>query len=523
VIRCNNCGTMNPDTRTNCQNCMAPLPVSASRGENSPTTRTNMQDQPALPAWLESLRAGDHPAVSPKNFSAEDMAEEGKVPDWMQLDRSSRDQNNSNPYPAMRSASSPAPNTDETFIPKRNISANSLIDANSLPSWMQPEKPQAPQQSIAASSLIQPEYMPDWMRSMQPSQGQPSSPMPQQRPAAMQPPTQGFSAQQLIDPQSLPTWMQQEGGQNVTSPTQQAPAQPYNSSSNQGGFSASSLLDMNAMPSWMREGQGQNSPTVQQGQQPSWQTPPQSPTPQRGYEQSRQAPQQGPWQTPPQQQQQPAYPPVSPPATNMMPTQQGPGGTLSMGSLIDVNALPEWLRSAAEAQQGQTQQQGQTGNQQQYTGPNNYGTPQRIDNVRVPSRPRGEIGTNEGSEVAANVFASMLGVASNAPQYPNQQPGNPTFASGQQGSMLPSTQQAPGMPDAQHYSTSPAGPQNYGQQTGYPNGMPMGQPMYSGNPGSILPPSNQGMAQQRSAQDNNEKTQKKGGIFEAIRNFFFRQ
>lgn len=490
---------------------MAPLPVSAGRGENSPTTRTNMQDQPALPAWLESLRAGDHPAATPKNFSAEDMAEEGKVPDWMQLDRSSRDQSNSNPYPAMRSASAPAPNTDETFTPERNISANSLIDANSLPSWMQPEKPQAPQQNIAASSLIQPEYMPDWMKSMQPSQGQPSSPMPQQRPAAMQPPAQGFSAQQLIDPQSLPTWMQQEGGQNITPPTQQAPTQPYNGSSNQGGFSASSLLDMNAIPSWMREGQGQNPPTVQQGQQPPWQTPQQSPTPQRGYEQSWQAPQQGLWQTPPQQQQ-PAYPPVSPPANNTMPPQQGPGGTLSMGSLIDVNALPEWLRSAAETQQqGQMPQQGQTGNQQHYTGPNNYGTPQRIDNVRVPSRPRGEIGTNEGNEAAANVFASMLGVASNAPQYPNQQ----------QGSKLPSTQQTPGMPEAQRYSTSAAGAQNYGQQTGYPNGMPAGQPMYSGNPG--FPSSNQGITQQRSAQDNNEKTQKKGGIFEAIRNFFFRQ
>ena len=52
----------------------------------------------------------------------------------------------------MRSAASAAPNTDEGgYASARNISANSLIDANALPSWMQPEQPQPPQQNIAAS------------------------------------------------------------------------------------------------------------------------------------------------------------------------------------------------------------------------------------------------------------------------------------------------------------------------------------------------------------------------------------
>lgn len=479
MIRCTNCGTMNPDTRTDCLNCMAPLPAPIVRSEQSPAPRTNiLQDQPALPAWLESLRAGDHPAAPPKNFSREDMVEEGQVPSWMQADRGGRDDRNS--QPTMRSASSSAPNTDETFMQQgRNISANSLIDENSLPSWMQqPEKPQVPPQNIPASSLIQQEYMPEWMKTAQ-AQGQSSASMPQQRPT-MPPPAQGFSAQQLVDPQSLPNWMQSAGGQNVTPPIQQPPMQqPYNYAANQQGFSASSLLDVNSMPSWMREGQEQNSPTQQQS--PAWQTP----------QQPQQSSSQQSWQTA----QQPGYPS---PVPNNAPQQGG----LSMGSLIDVNALPEWLRTTA------AQQQGQIGEQQGYPGnPNSYSMSPRVDNVRVPSRPRGEVGTNEGSEVAANVFASMLGVASNAPQFPGQQ----QPAAFNNGSTIP-PQQMPQTPEVQRYSTNSLGSQNYGQ----------GQGMYPGSTNSMMPPSNQGMVQQQVAQGNNERTAKKGGIFEAIRNFFFR-
>ena len=505
MIRCTNCGTMNPDNRTNCLNCMAVLPVPTARSEQGPSPRTNiLQDQPVLPAWLESLRAGDHPAAPPKNFSQDDMVEEGKVPSWMQSDRPT-DQG-SNPYPAMRSASSPAPNTDETFMQGRNISANSLIDENALPSWMQqPEKQQSQPQNISASSLIQPEYMPEWMKTAQ-AQGQPSSPLPQQQ--RPQTPVQGFSAQQLIDPQSLPNWMQPESGQNVAPPAQQPPMQSYSDSQNQRGFSASSLLDMNSMPSWMSEGQQQNPPAQPQSQSTAWQTQQQSPMQQRGYEQPWQPPQQGSssqsWQMPSQPQSQ-GYPPASPMGNNAAPTQQGQGGTLSMGSLIDMNSLPSWLRSAAESQQ-----QGQPGEQQGYAGSNSYGTPPRVDNVRVPSRPRGEAGTNEGSEVAANVFASMLGVASNAPQFPQQQ--QPS-AFNSQSSMMPPQQ----MPEVQRNSTNSLNSQNYGQQMGYPGS---GQGMYGSTPNSML---SSGMSQQQPTQNTSEKTAKKGGLFEAIRNFFFRQ
>ena len=122
---------------------------------------------------------------------------------------------------------------------------------------------------------------------------------------------------------------------------------------------------------------------------------------------------------------------------------------------------------------------------------------------------------NEDSEVAANVFSSMLGVASNAPQYPaqqqpQQQQGNyPAYPGGQ-----PINNTPQGMQNQQGYN-----PQGYGmnqmaqQNYGYPT-MQSGQGKYY--PG--MGPQNQPYTPQQT-----EKPTKKVGLFEAIRNFFFRQ
>jgi hypothetical protein len=103
--------------------------------------------------------------------------------------------------------------------------------------------------------------------------------------------------------------------------------------------------------------------------------------------------------------------------------------------------------------------------------------------VRVPSRPRSEMGPYEESEVAANVFASMLGVASAAPHLPGQQRGQVPET------MQPPVQQQP-MPQQQWGNTAnmqgqgtpdqsmPAGygsPQNPQTQQGPQN--PQGQQM----------------------------------------------
>lgn len=376
--------------------CGAPL---ASNAENAQPMEGNWlaenrnvsrgaQGQQELPAWLESLRAGEMPAAPPKspsNFSAADLMEQqqGALPTWMDPERGE-----TGDIP-LRSAGFPAANTGDGGIPRQGLTANSLIDENSLPSWMrensQPSQSMPPAQGFQASSLVDANALPEWMRNMQPqtptssAQPQPTPVLPPiaqtpqpvsmpSMPAAPQLTPQvpeptgeytaehGLSANSLIDPQALPSWM--KDGENGTPGTQSN--QPL-----QSGFSAASLVDQSALPSWMGESQ-------QQPQQPMGN------------------------------------------AANAQPTADA---GISASSFIDVNALPAWMREGDAYTPGHS------------TGSLQGGIPQPgqrgADNVRVPSRPRGEVSSTEGSEVAANVFASMLGVASVAPNYPVQPPQGP--------------------------------------------------------------------------------------------------
>ncbi|HEV2579687.1 MAG TPA: hypothetical protein VGT44_02445, partial [Ktedonobacteraceae bacterium] len=90
---------------------------------------------------------------------------------------------------------------------------------------------------------------------------------------------------------------------------------------------------------------------------------------------------------------------------------------LSAGSLIDMNNLPGWLRTAEQEPRSGYSSPGAPAT---FGGSGVYGTPgpTRIENMRVPSRPRAEMAPLEQSEMAANVFSSMLGVASASSAYP---------------------------------------------------------------------------------------------------------
>lgn len=501
-----------------------------------------------LPAWLESLRSQERPMSSnngPSNsgsspFNAANLIDEGTLPIWMRPERGG----DNSPIPPIRSASFSAPNTDESSF-ARGISAGSLIDENALPSWMRQGQndvkgvPSTPQRDVSASSLVEPDSLPDWMRNAQPQgeQGQVQAPMqsrPQQQapqmpapsslPAAGQPATppalaHGFSAHDLVDPQALPSWMMPQSGHEATSGTF---SQQTASSTAQQSMSAASLVDPNALPSWMRESNQGQSAQVQQGQNAatsaSWQMPQQN------------IPQSGPvWQPPANQQ------------ADQSMSQPTPNGFLAAPSLIDPNALPAWLRPANGP-----------------AAPGAYGPP-RAENVRVPSRPRGEQGPQEGSEVAANVFASMLGVASAAPNFPAPQ----GLQSGPISPMpqAPTTPQTPGMPNAQpsmSASMAPAGSGQYGSyamnnatQTtpygpqsmnntqnaaprGYPGNIPAGmnampQP---GMPQPMMPQPMMGVQQMPSGMTGNAMMGEqsanangkaaKHGILETIRSWFFR-
>ncbi|HEX6484230.1 MAG TPA: hypothetical protein VF043_35750 [Ktedonobacteraceae bacterium] len=426
MITCSRCGKSVHAGSTFCPGCGTPL-TNMSRG--GADTGTGPSEQPGLPAWLESLRSSEQPdgasSGDEQGFSATDFFDEGTVPAWMRPENSDiSDPGNSGKYPAFRPASMPAPNTDSEFLSPGGFSASSLIDEQALPPWLQGKPAEANQSmptNISASSLVQPDALPEWIRNMpqsqQPSGNQSSAPASnipypvQNNQAGMiyqAPAPQSFQAHELIDQQALPPWL--GGLTNSSAPANQASQQagpPYNYSAPApippgqanlpSGIGASSLLDMNSLPAWLREseqGQGQDTPPAHPGQ----------------------------------------------PANS-----NNSGGNLTGASLIDMNSLPGWLRSSEE---GHGTQQGSMGNSR----PAPFGTTPRGENVRVPSRPRAEIGPYDSSEVAANVFSSMLGVASSAPYYPSgSQQGQPQMRPmpapppNAPGSMPQMSNDAPGM------------------------------------------------------------------------------
>ncbi|GAC1343389.1 MAG: hypothetical protein NVSMB27_03320 [Ktedonobacteraceae bacterium] len=481
--------------------------------------------QPELPAWLETLRSGEGPAPSTAakagetHFSPADFVDEGMLPSWMRPDRTD-EKSPSDSYAGRRPASQPAPDTDGTFLPTRGMSAGSLIDEQFLPSWMQESQAasaqagqQAKPENISASSLVQPGVLPEWIRTMQPQSPAPA-PLDLMQNAQQANSSQPISGNDLIDQQALPQWMT---GQNTQSST--------TGQGEQASLAASSLVDVHALPPWLREA------NQEQRRESAAAFSPVQPWPAPGYQQPvGQVPQyqQPDWQMPASNYQVP---------NGQMPTpnyQQPDGQTPNMNSnlvaasLIDMNALPDWLRPA-EGQQANSAQQRAAENLRQAS----FGVPARPENVRVPSRPRGEMGYHEESEVAASAFASMLGVASAAPYFQGQQPRDaygraqgPSQAQQPQAffnapAMGPlAGQGTPGMPPAaygaqnQAYAPTPAA-----YQGGYAMGtMPGTSPQPpSSTPGMPSAPSSMSNGQSKP----NAKPARRG-IFDALRDFFFR-
>ena len=356
LITCNRCGKLTYEGFGSCQYCGALFSGKSGSGVDS---KTGAPEQPQLPAWLESLRDGERPAESSSeqfNYTSNGSADKDALPSWMLPE--SAEHISAEQRAVRRSASLPAPNTDDGFA--GGITASSLIDEQYLPSWMRENQSAADlsaQRNISAASLVQSDAPPEWMRNAQ----QPTSPVAPATPLQYAEPVippQGIAANSLVDPQAMPTWIAGQSGSNQPPPTG-------------GSIAAGSLLDMSALPNWLRE---------------------------HGQEQK------------------PVKVEINPAARSGQIA--GTNASVAAPSLIDVNALPEWLRPGAE--------QGQGGATPAASAARSFNVPPRVENVRVPSRPRGEMGSREQSEAAANVFASMLGVASPVPNFPPQMPGNPS-------------------------------------------------------------------------------------------------
>lgn len=493
MITCNRCGYKATDGTASCARCGAPL---FNPTESSFQPHMEGQEQSEIPAWLESLRVGERPvspANAPAQFSAADLVEEGTLPTWMRSGRAE-----SPGIPASDPFQSPAASQMNAEGPVQGLNAQSLIDERSLPTWMR-EKDASPssrpQNGFDASSLIEQDVLPDWMKSLQPqapassnraaSPAQPNSAsreetsgwmksMQPQTPAQQRPgdipvtpsdtftsPEKGFSAADLLDEQSLPSWMSQQG---AGAPARDdRPRQPNS-------LSPSSLIDQDALPAWMKElGRSQQNMS-QQPQGQSMQAP--------SFNNAG---------------------PISPPDASLS------GQGLTGSSLIDSNSLPDWLRSGS-GQMGSVPpmpQQANMPNMPSIPPSYNTGAPPRVDNVRVPSRPRSDMSADQNNEAAANAFASVLGVASNAPQLPGSMPPQPPYGQympspGLQQGMPPSSNmpQSPNMPPPQGPASLYGGAQPGSPSGSYPNpagpyvpgsNMPPGAPMGTPASGNVPP------------------------------------
>ncbi|HEX7736370.1 MAG TPA: hypothetical protein VF458_16065 [Ktedonobacteraceae bacterium] len=340
----------------------------------------DLLDMKSMPSWMSGSQGpGQGPGAPPtrpvptgQGFSAGELIDQRSVPQWM---KDLQGQEQSDPQSAMGvpvngSGQMWGTQGQQGTVSDEGMPAGSLLDKNSMPSWLkeiqpggsQVQTPQSAQQGFSAGSLMDAGAMPPWLKDMQPDASQAQTP-----PFAAQNAEQSFSANSLLDAGAMPSWMREgaQGTQGVQGLQGGMPL-PQPTAQNAGeGFSANSLLDAGAMPSWMREGA------------------------------------QGP---------------------------QGAGQGMAAGSLIDMNAMPAWMRNSDPGQSAAG------------------GRPGQVPARPVPSRPRNEhAAQQEQSEVAANVFASMLGVAASAPALPGQEP-MLGVTPGQPMSPVPSYQQSqPGM------------------------------------------------------------------------------
>jgi hypothetical protein len=448
----------------NCQRCGMPL-YSENQREMEP--QKDFRGQTELPTWLESLRVNERsnvPVNDQSHFSTSDLIDEGALPSWMrQEDAELIEKGNSGKHPAWRPASMAAPQTDGGNIPPEGLPARSLIDEQSLPSWVHSSTGPMPvtpdsQQNFSAASLIQPDDLPDWMKSM------PQSPQP-------------FVPQSSVWGDAQPQTNQARGNMYTPDPAYNNTQLPPQSFQNQpSGLNAASLLDANSLPTWLREGdQAQTFGASQPGQ-----------------------------------------------------ASAGNSG-LSGSSLIDTNAVPGWLRSFDD-QPPPMQSMGNI---------RPDGTAPRIENMPVPSRPRAENVPQEQSEVAANVFSSVLGVASSAPYFPSpeavsrwQSPSQgamphsqgfqnvqPQPPAGMQWNAPMPPPGATGIPQAQGYNPAAyqGGQQvvNHGGNVSYP-GVPQQPQQLPGGPGM---PMGTSMAQPSNAYESQAKPAKRG-FLETIRSWF---
>ena len=418
---------------------------------------TELVDTQALPVWLKSqgAQAEQTAAAQPKGqpgvsdspsgiFSAAELVDTHALPTWL------RDQEpNGTPEPSAGAAPA-APLGGVSGI----FSAAELVDTHALPTWLKAQE-QAGNASPAVSSAS------GVFEAVRPPSSK-MTPMPAGF-AAQQ--TGAFSAAELVDTKALPTWLKDAGpgaGAQSSQSGAKAPAREAESK-----MSASELVDTGSLPVWLRGAEGASgslsSPGASAGSFSAARgTPPSAAASDQtgGFSAASLVdPQALPeWLRPAQSGA------LNPGAVS---SQSGPASDwgrdpheqsgFSAAALIDRNELPEWM----QGQEGVQRPGAQSMEDDAEEGPQ----------ARVPRRPRLSTEPDRApSQAAASVFSSVLGPTAGEDQ--RNQPslgGRPTPL----GDMSPPERSNPfGQLSAQAQAQNRAGTEMSGwnQSSGSPRG-----------------------------------------------------
>jgi hypothetical protein len=207
-------------------------------------------------------------------FNASDLLDHRAVPDWL------REASETSP---LAGAETPAPAGAKAGPGAQApgagpLSAQSLLDEASLPDWLrkiEADGPPAPFKSplpttgglpggttsgiFSAAELIDTNVLPAWLKT-EPEKA--SAPGTAQAPAAAATPAPApslgsssnvFSAAELIDTQMLPTWLKTTGAESRSANPAAAAPEALPSAAASGVFSPAELIDTQALPAWLKQ------------------------------------------------------------------------------------------------------------------------------------------------------------------------------------------------------------------------------------------------------------------------------
>jgi hypothetical protein len=424
---------------------------SASGGAAEPISGNSLIDEAHLPEWLRDLDDGGAPATakdvfSPAfeggadreggasgAFSAAELVDTQALPTWL------KDQG---PQLGSEMTAGAMEPPDEPGGASEGFSAAELVDTYALPAWLKNQEPQrlsdqfpGPDQAgpsgggsglFSAAELVDTQALPTWLKDQEPTLGSGMASDSPGQDAPLGGASGAFSAAELVDTQALPTWLKaQEPGASQSPGASAAPSAPEMrppsskitpipagfSKQQTGEFSAIDLVDTGALPVWLKgaenAGAGVSGPGAPAGFGPDTGRPafggPSSSDPSSdqtgGFSaasliDSDALPD---WLRPAQSGALPPHPEMSAGGSEADWSRGDPDeGGFSAASLINPSDLPEWMRSQEGVQRPGSQPM--EGGQEE--GPQ----------ARVPRRPRLPTEPDRApSQAAASVFSSVLG------------------------------------------------------------------------------------------------------------------